>query len=171
MMADPDNDNLLTLTSNIVSAHLAHNTVSTEDIPALIRKVVERHDPLEVWGDGNDLKEFIYIQDFIDGMLLVMEKIECFDPINIATGQPCTVNDVLSKILKIDNYSNANIVFNTSKPTMIPKRLIDITKAKSQLGFQARVSLEDGLRKTIAWYRTTLTGTGGALGTAAGYNS
>ena len=126
-------------------------------IPALIRKVVERHDPIEVWGDGNDLKEFIYVQDFIDGMLLAMEKIECFDPVNIATGQPCTVNDVLSEILKIDNYANAKIVFNTSKPTMIPKRLIDITKAKSQLGFQAKVGLSDGLRKTIAWYRSTLT--------------
>lgn len=126
-------------------------------IPALIRKVVERHDPIEVWGDGNDLKEFIYIQDFIDGMLLTMEKVERFDPVNIATGQPCTVNDVLGEILKIDNYANAKIVFNTSKPTMIPKRLIDITKAKSQLGFQAKVGLSDGLRKTIAWYRSTLT--------------
>jgi GDP-L-fucose synthase len=126
-------------------------------IPALIRKIVERHDPLEVWGDGNDLKEFIYIQDFIDGMLLAMETLESFDPINIATGNPCTVKDVLGELLRIDNYSNANVVFNTSMPTMIPKRLIDITKAKSQLGFQAKVSLEDGLAKTIAWYRNTLT--------------
>ncbi len=125
-------------------------------IPALIRKVVERHDPLEVWGDGKDLKEFIYIQDFIDGMLLAMEKIESFDPVNIATNHPCTVQDVLSALLKIDGYDGANIVFNTSKPSMIPQRLIDISKAKTQLGFQPRVSLEDGLRRTVAWYRGTL---------------
>ena len=79
-------------------------------IPALIRKIVERHKPLEVWGDGNDLKEFIYVQDFIDGMLLAMEKIEGFDPINIATGYPCTVKDVLNVLLKVDSFSDANIV-------------------------------------------------------------
>jgi len=125
-------------------------------IPALIRKVVERHKPLEVWGDGTDLKEFIYVQDFIDGMLLAMEKMEGFDPINIATGNPCTVKDVLAALLKIDNFGDANIVFDTSKPTMIPKRLIDIAKAKSMLGFQSKVPLEEGLKKTVAWYRGTL---------------
>lgn len=125
-------------------------------IPALIRKVVERHKPLEVWGDGNDLKEFIYVQDFIDGILLAMEKIDSFDPINIATGRPCTVRDVLGTLLKIDNYGDANIVFNTSKPTMIPKRLIGISKAQAQLGFQSKVSLEEGLKRTVAWYRGTL---------------
>lgn len=125
-------------------------------IPALIRKLVERHNPLEVWGDGNDLKEFIYVQDFIDGMLLAMEKIEGFDPINIATGHPCTVKDVLGALLKIDNYDDARIVFDTSKPTMIPKRLIDTSKAEAKLGFRPAVSLEEGLRRTVAWYRDTV---------------
>lgn len=124
-------------------------------IPALIRKIVERHKPLEVWGDGNDLKEFIYVQDFIDGMLLAMEKIEGSDPINIATGYPCTVKDVLNVLLKVDNFSDANIVFDASKPTMIPKRLIDISKAKHLLGFDPKVSLEEGLKKTVTWYRST----------------
>jgi GDP-L-fucose synthase len=125
-------------------------------IPALIRKIVERHKPLEVWGDGNDLKEFIYVQDFIDGMLLAMEKIEGFDPINIATGHPCTVKDVLKVLLSADNFSDANIFFDTSKPTMIPKRLIDISKAKRLLGYDPKVSLEDGLKRTVTWYRSTL---------------
>jgi GDP-L-fucose synthase len=129
-------------------------------IPALIRKVVERHSPLEVWGDGNDLKEFIYVQDFIDGMLLAMEKSEGFDPINIATGHPCTVKDVLKALLKIDGYEDAKVVFDTSKPTMIPKRLVDVSKARKQLGFQAKVSLEDGLARTVAWYRGALKSSG-----------
>jgi GDP-L-fucose synthase len=131
-------------------------------IPALIRKVVERHDPLEVWGDGNDLKEFIYVQDFIDGMLLAMEKIENFDPVNIATGQPCTVKDVLAALLEIDGYRNARIVFNAGKPTMIPKRLIDVSKAQRLLGFKARVSLQEGLRRTVSWYRGMVGGQGSA---------
>jgi GDP-L-fucose synthase len=137
-------------------------------IPALIRKVVERHDPLEVWGDGNDLKEFIYVQDFIDGMLLAMEKIEDFDPVNIATGNPCTVKDVLAALLEIDGYRNARIVFNADKPTMIPKRLIDVSKAESRLGFKSRISLQEGLRRTVSWYRSTLGGQESAARPAAG---
>ena len=125
-------------------------------IPALLRKVVERHNPIEVWGDGNDLKEFIYVQDFIDGMLLAMEKVDSFDPVNIAAGQPCTVRDVLRTLLQLDNHCDATIIFDTSKPTMIPKRLIDIRKATTQLGFRPRVTLEEGLRRTLAWYRHTL---------------
>ena len=125
-------------------------------IPALIRKVVERHKPLEVWGDGNDLKEFIYVQDFIDGMLLAMEKIEGFNPINIATGNPSTVKDVLRILLEADNFSDPDIIFDASKPTMIPKRLIDISNAKRLIGFNPKVSLEEGLKKTVAWYRDTL---------------
>ena len=122
-------------------------------VPALIRKVVERHKPLEVWGDGSDIKDLIYIDDFIEGMLLAMEKINTFDPVNIATGRPCSIKDVLNAILKVDGFNDAKIVFNTSKPTMIPRRLIDVTKAKKLLGFEAKTSLEDGIKKTVQWYR------------------
>jgi len=130
-------------------------------IPALIRKVVERHRPLEVWGDGHDLKEFIYVRDFIEGMLLAMERLDGFEPINIAAGSPCTVREVLASLLKIDGYENAEIVFDASKPSMIPKRLIDVSKARSRLGFRARTPMEEGLAKTVAWYRSTLVAPGG----------
>jgi len=82
-----------------------------------------------------------------------MEKINTFDPVNIATGRPCSIKDVLNAILKVDGFADAKIVFNTSKPTMIPKRLIDVTKAKKNLGFEAKTSLEDGIKKTVQWYR------------------
>lgn len=125
-------------------------------IPALIRKTVERQDPLEVWGDGNDLKEFIYIGDFIDGMLLAMEKLEDFTPINIAAGRPVTVREILSILLRLDGYENAQVVFDGSKPTMIPKRLIDPSLAAKLLDFRARISLEEGLARTIAWYKSSV---------------
>ncbi|MFA6310342.1 MAG: NAD(P)-dependent oxidoreductase [Sterolibacterium sp.] len=124
-------------------------------IPALIRKVVERHDPLEVWGDGNDLKEFIYIEDFIDGMLLAMEKLEGFEPINIAVGQPCTVREVLQALLRIGAHEDAKVVYNAAMPSMIPKRLIDVTMATEKLGFRPRFTLEEGLTRTLRWYRDT----------------
>lgn len=125
-------------------------------IPALIRKVVERHKPIEVWGDGTDIKEFIYIQDFIDGLLLVMEKLESFQPLNISAGNPYSVKEVVNILLKLDNYDDAEIVFDATKPTMIPKRMIDASLARDLIGFQAKTSLDEGLKKTIIWYKNTL---------------
>lgn len=122
-------------------------------LPALIRKAVERHDPIEVWGDGNDIKDFIFIDDFIEGLLLAAERIETFEPVNIATGVPCSIEKALEAILKAADYTDAEVVFNSSRPTMIPKRLIDVTKARELLGFEARTSLVEGIRKTVDWYK------------------
>jgi GDP-L-fucose synthase len=142
--------------ANIYGEHDDFDWETSHVIPALIRKVVERYDPIEVWGEGTDLKEFIYVGDFVEGMLIAMEKIDSFDPVNIAAGRPCTVKDALHIILKVDNYANARVVFDTSKPTMIPKRLIDISKATNELGFRPKTTLEEGLARTVAWYRSTL---------------
>lgn len=124
-------------------------------LPALIRKVVERHNPIEVWGDGNDIKDFIFIDDFVEGMLLAMEKIETFEPVNIATSVPCSIRQALDAILKAGDYPDADIVFNRSRPTMIPKRLIDVARAKRLLGFEASTPLAEGIKKTIDWYNKT----------------
>lgn len=126
---------------------------SSHVLPALMRKCVERMDPFEVWGDGKDVKDFLYIDDFVEGMLSAFETIEGFDPINIASGEEAVLNDVLKLILEVDGYSEAKLRYNADKPTMIPKRLIDISKAKELLGFAPKVSIKEGLRRTIAWYR------------------
>jgi len=124
-------------------------------VPALIRKAIERMDPLEVWGDGKDIKDLIYVEDFVEGILLAMEKMEEYDPINIGTGVPVTVRDVLNAALDAEGYTDAKIAYDTSKPSMIPKRLIDVSKAEKVLGFKARTTLADGVRKTVEWYKTT----------------
>ncbi|OGE64830.1 hypothetical protein A3I48_01120 [Candidatus Daviesbacteria bacterium RIFCSPLOWO2_02_FULL_36_7] len=122
-------------------------------LPALVRKVVERHIPLEVWGDGKDVKNFIYIEDFIEGLLLAMEKMNTFGQVNICGGKPVQLMHALKTMLKIDNFKNAKIVFNSSKPSMIPIRLIDNSKARRILGFTPKTTLPDGLYKTINWFR------------------
>jgi len=122
-------------------------------LPALIRRVVERHDPITVWGDGKDIKDFIYIDDFIDAMILVMDRIKEFDVLNIASGKEYCLRDMIDIIIKLDGYENADVQYDTSKPTMIPKRLINASKAKRLLGFEAKTSIEEGLRKTIEWYK------------------
>jgi len=122
-------------------------------IPAIMRRAIERHDPFEVWGDGMDLKDFLYIDDCIDGLMLAMEKLEKFEPINIASGIPVTIRDVLAQILKSADYDDADIQYDSSKPTMIPKRMIDISLAKEKLGFEPKVPLQEGIHRTVQWYQ------------------
>jgi len=122
-------------------------------LPALIRRIIERHNPISVWGDGKDIKDFIYIDDFIEGILMAMQRINGFDVVNIASGNQYLLSDLIEIIIRLDGYDNAQIIYDTSKPTMIPKRLIDPSKAKNMLGFRANTPIEEGLKKTMDWYR------------------
>ncbi|MDO8638267.1 MAG: NAD-dependent epimerase/dehydratase family protein, partial [Candidatus Daviesbacteria bacterium] len=139
---------------NIYGPYDDFDLASSHVIPALIKKVIERHNPLEVWGSGRDIKDFIYVEDLVEGLMLAMEKINQFDQINIGGGKAVTIRQVLNAILKADNFKNPKIVFNSSKPTMIPIRLIKINKAKRVLGFTPKTSLEEGIKKTIDWYKS-----------------
>jgi GDP-L-fucose synthase len=120
---------------------------------ATIRKVADRNNPIEVWGDGEDRRDVIYVDDLVEGALLAFEKIDGYNPVNIATGEVYSVKEILATALKVDGYDNANVVYNVSKPTTIKARALSASKAKELLGFEAKTSLEEGIRKTIAWYR------------------
>lgn len=139
--------------ANIYGPYDKFDWETSHVIPALIRKAVERQSPIEVWGDGNDIKDFIYVDDLVEGDLLAVEKIENFCPVNIATGRPGTIKEVLQAILAADNYQEAQIVFDTAKPTMIPQRFLDPARAKGLLGFEAKTSLLEGIKKTVDWYK------------------
>jgi len=121
-------------------------------LPALVRKVVERQNPIEVWGTGNDVRDLLYVDDAVDAMLLAMEKVDTYNPINIAFGKTYTVKEVLYTIMDIEGY-HPKIVFAPEKPTAIPERYIDISKAEKVLGWKPKTSLREGLKKTIEWYR------------------
>ena len=122
-------------------------------IPSLIRKVVEKQNPLKVWGDGKDLKDFLYISDFID----ILEKITLHyndtNVFNIASGTGITIREILSKIIELEKASDLKIEYDESMPTMIPKRLINIDKAKKILKFEPKVSIGIGLAQTIDWFK------------------
>ena len=85
--------------------------------------------------------------------MLAMEKVNEFESINLASGIPVTIRDVLAEVLKSSDYEDADVQYDATKPTMIPKRMIDISLAKKRLGFEPKVSLDDGIQKTIDWYR------------------
>jgi len=122
-------------------------------IAALIRKAVERQSPFKVWGDGLDIKDFLYIDDFIDGLLLAFQKSKRFDVINIASGIPLSISELITLILRVVDYDDAEILYDSSMPTMIPKRLISIEKARSDLNWSPLVKIDQGLRLTVDWYK------------------
>jgi GDP-L-fucose synthase len=144
--------------SNIYGPYDDFEFETSHVMAALIRRVVERHDPIEVWGTGNDIRDWIYIDDFIDAMILATEKINSYDPINIGLGKGYSIKQALQMILEVDGYTEAKVKYDPSKPSMIPVRLIDTTKAERVLGFKPKTSLREGIKKTVEWYRNTYLG-------------
>lgn len=130
--------------------------LTSHTVPANIRKVVERADPLVIWFDGKGLRDYIHARDLARGILLTMEKYAVADPVNIATGRGTSVTELVKLICKIDGYENANFYYDMSKPGGPRSKLMDVTKAKKVLDYTARISLEEGLRETIKWYREKL---------------
>lgn len=120
---------------------------------ATIRKVVERQNPLKVWGTGDDVRDLIYIDDFIDGLLLASEKIDTYDPINIGAGKGFSIKQLLAILMELEECGDLQVEFDATKPSMCPIRLVDVTKAEKQLGFRAKTELREGMKKTILWYK------------------
>lgn len=139
---------------NLYGPHDKFDPAKSKVIPSLIRKISENQFPLEVWGDGKDIKDFIYIDDFIDGLIQAVEKSKFFDVFNICNGQSVTIRDVIDCLLNIENKKDMSINYDSSKPTMIPIRLISGEKAKKEIGFVSKTKLADGLSKTINWYKS-----------------
>lgn len=121
-------------------------------IPALIRRAIEKQDPYEVWGSGTEIRDFLHITDLVNGCLLMLEKYATCDPVNIGYGKAVTIREIVRIILEAAGHETATVVFNTSKPTAIPLRMVDTSKAKKILGFEPAISLEEGLKDTAEWY-------------------
>lgn len=128
---------------------------SSHVIPALIRKCIEALDQgtgeIEVWGDGKATREFLYVDDAAEGILLAAEKYDGPEPVNIGTGFEISIGDLANLIAKLTGY-RGKIKFDPAKPSGQPRRLLDTTRAKEKFEFTARTGLEEGLAKTIEWY-------------------
>jgi len=142
--------------SAIYGPHADFDLASSHVLSALIRKVVERYSPLEIWGAGKIKKDFIYVDDVVEACLLALEKVDSFTELNIASAKSCSVKELLELILDIDNYSKAQITFDTSRPNKASSVWIDCIKAKRVLGFEAETLLREGIKKTIGWYKSEI---------------
>jgi GDP-L-fucose synthase len=128
---------------------------SSHVIPALIRKCVEakraKADHITAWGTGSASREFLYVEDAAEGILLAMEKYESPEPINLGAGREITIKTLTELVAKTAGFTG-QIVWDPTKPDGQPRRCLDTQKAEAQFGFKAKTGLEEGLAKTIAWY-------------------
>ena len=120
---------------------------------ALLRRVVERQSPLEVWGTGDDIRDLIYVDDFVDGVMAAFATDLPFLAVNICAGRSYTIRKILQTLLEVDGFDDARVSFDRSKPSTVPARLMDNGLARTLLGFEAQTPLDEGLRRTLAWYR------------------
>jgi len=125
-------------------------------IPALIRKMVEagaRGDAeITLWGDGSPTREFLYVDDCVEGLVRAAERYDGADPVNLGTGEEIAIRD-LAELVRSETGYSGSITWDTGKPGGQPRRRLDTSRAEALFGFRARVPLRDGIARTVAWYR------------------
>jgi GDP-L-fucose synthase len=124
-------------------------------IPALIRKCLEakqRNLPeIVCWGDGTPTREFLYVEDCADAILLATERYNESEPINIGTGQEIFIKELVELIAELTGH-NGRIIWDVNKPNGQPRRCLNIERAKERFGFHATTHLREGLQRTVDWY-------------------
>jgi GDP-L-fucose synthase len=138
---------------------------SSHVIPALIKKCIDAQKQglspkgtvpvfpkIVVWGTGKPTREFLYVEDAAEGIILATEKYSKFDPVNLGAGFEISIKDLVKLIVKLTGFKG-KISWDKTKPDGQPHRFLDISKARKEFGFSAKVSFKEGLKRTIDWYR------------------
>jgi GDP-L-fucose synthase len=132
---------------------------SSHVIPALIKKVhdavKEGKNQIEVWGDGSATREFLYVEECAEAIVLATEKYDKSEPVNIGAGFEISIKDLIKKICTIMDYKG-KIIWDTTKPNGQPRRCLDVSRAEKEFGFRARVKFDEGLKKAIEWYESSI---------------
>jgi GDP-L-fucose synthase len=121
-------------------------------IPDLIRKMLESRERVVLWGDGSPTREFLYVEDCVEGLVLAGERYDGADPVNLGTGEEISIRDLAELIAELTGFEG-EIEWDTSMPNGQPRRSLDARRARELFGFEARTPLREGLERTIAWYR------------------
>ena len=129
---------------------------SSHVIPALIKKCVDAVESntefIEVWGDGSPTREFLYVQDAVEGILLAAEKYDKSEPVNLGSSFEISIKDLVELIAEETGFKG-QIKWDRSKPNGQPRRKLDTSRAKHEFGFESQTSFEQGLHETIRWYK------------------
>lgn len=123
-------------------------------IGATIRKVAERQDPIVCWGDGQDVRDGLYISDLVNALILA-SSVKGKESINIGIGNGMSIKDMITCLTEHAGY-NPTVVYDTTKPRMIKSRVLDVNKARVLMGWKSTISMQEGLCKTLDWYNESL---------------
>jgi GDP-L-fucose synthase len=124
-------------------------------IPALIRKMVDADDEVVLWGDGSPTREFLFVDDCVEGLLLAAERYDGAAPVNLGTGVETSIRELAETIAALTGFEG-ELSWDTSMPNGQPRRRLDASRARELFGFEARVALRDGLARTVEWYRSSV---------------
>lgn len=122
-------------------------------VPALIARAVAGEAPLRVWGDGTAVRDFLYVEDAVDGLLAAYEKGLGAGPVNLGSGRGYAISEVVDAILRYVAGNDGGVFWDKSKPAGEARKVADTARAQALLGFAPKVGLSEGIKRTVAWYR------------------
>jgi GDP-L-fucose synthase len=152
-------DAIFLLPTNLYGPRDNFDLETSHVIPALIRKMVEAEDEVVLWGDGSPTREFLYVDDCVEGLVLAATRYDGADAVNLGAAREISIRDLAELIADVTGYEGA-IVWDTSKPNGQPRRSVDATRARELFGFEAKTPLREGIERTVAWYRSAVAGVG-----------
>jgi GDP-L-fucose synthase len=145
-------DAIFLLPANLYGPRDNFDLETSHVIPALIRKMVEADDEIVLWGDGSPSREFLFVDDLVEALLLAAARYDGPEPVNVGTGVETSIRELAETLAEVTGF-DGRIVWDTSMPNGQPRRSLDASRARELFGFEARTPLRDGLERTVAWYR------------------
>jgi GDP-L-fucose synthase len=140
------------LPTNLYGPRDNFDLASSHVIPALIRKMIDSPDEIVLWGDGTPTREYLYVDDCVEGLVLAAERYDEPDPVNLGTGIETTISETAAIVAAATGFTG-EIRWDPSMPNGQPRRSLDPSKAEALFGFKAHTPLEEGIRRTVAWFR------------------
>jgi GDP-L-fucose synthase len=145
-------DAIFLLPANLYGPRDNFHETNAHVIADLIRKMTAGDDEVVLWGDGSPTREFLYVEDCVDGLVLAAERYDGSDPVNLGAGKEISIRELAELVADVVGFGG-KITWDTSMPNGQPRRSVDATRARELFGFEARTSLREGLERTVAWYR------------------
>jgi GDP-L-fucose synthase len=154
-------NSIFLLPANLYGPRDNFHETNAHVIADLIRKMAGGDDEVVLWGDGSPTREFLYVEDCVDGFVLAAERYDGPEPVNLGAGKEISIRELAELIADVVGF-HGKIVWDTSMPNGQPRRSVDATRARELFGFEARTPLREGLERTVAWYREHAAAVAGA---------
>ena len=145
-------DSIFLLPTNLYGPRDNFDLETSHVIPALVRKMIESPDEIVLWGDGSPTREFLYVDDCVEALVLAAERYDGADPVNLGSGEEISIRALAELVAELTGFDGA-IAWDTSKPNGYPRRSLDTSRAEQLFGFKAQTPLREGIERTVAWYR------------------